>query len=94
MALQRHKLLGVEEAVGNGLGVLHGIPIVVKDCIDTDARYGMPTSAGNFALGEVYASVPRLDRYAVYQAPRLIWRKALMAGTDQQLRVWYRETQR
>ena len=64
MALQRHKLLGVEEPVGNGLGVLHGIPVVVKDCIDTDARYGMPTSAGNFALGEICAPVQRLERYA------------------------------
>jgi Asp-tRNA(Asn)/Glu-tRNA(Gln) amidotransferase A subunit family amidase len=52
VALQRHKLLGVDEPDADGLGVLHGIPVVVKDCIDTDARYGMPTSAGNFALGE------------------------------------------
>ena len=35
----------------NKLGVLHGIPILVKDNIDTAVEYGMPTSAGSFALG-------------------------------------------
>ncbi|KAK4144608.1 amidase signature domain-containing protein [Dichotomopilus funicola] len=35
---------------GHSRGPLHGIPVVLKDCIATSPLLGMPTSAGSYAL--------------------------------------------
>ncbi|KAI1123357.1 amidase signature domain-containing protein [Nemania abortiva] len=52
----RQKLLQIAEErerelqVGKSRGPLHGIPIILKDNIDTDPSLGMPTTAGSLAL--------------------------------------------
>lgn len=44
--------LDAERAAGHVRGPLHGIPLLVKDNMATEAALGMDTSAGNFALSE------------------------------------------
>ena len=52
----------------NGLGVLHGIPILVKDNMDTHPSLGMPTSAGSLALGQsaVFRAVSLAETVHMY----------------------------
>ena len=50
MALRHAAELDAERAEGNVRGILHGIPIGVKDNIETRAEDGMDTTAGSFAL--------------------------------------------
>ncbi|KAK4145836.1 amidase signature domain-containing protein [Dichotomopilus funicola] len=42
--------LDKERAVGKVRGTLHGIPIIVKDSINTDPLLGMPTTLGSYAF--------------------------------------------
>ncbi|KAH6635528.1 amidase signature domain-containing protein [Chaetomium sp. MPI-SDFR-AT-0129] len=42
--------LDKERAVGKVRGTLHGIPIIVKDSINTDPSLGMPTTLGSYAF--------------------------------------------
>ena len=49
--------LDAERAAGNVRGPLHGIPILLKDNVDTS---DMPTTAGSIALAE---NVPRADSF-------------------------------
>ncbi|EOO01360.1 putative amidase family protein [Phaeoacremonium minimum UCRPA7] len=46
------------------LGLLHGIPVVLKDCIATAPALGMKTSAGSYALQEakIAANAPIVER--------------------------------
>ncbi|KAI4858882.1 amidase signature enzyme [Hypoxylon rubiginosum] len=62
--LERAKKLDQERAVGKVRGPLHGIPIVVKDCVATDPNLGMNTSAGNHAVlkARVTKNAPIIDR--------------------------------
>ncbi|OKO93433.1 hypothetical protein PENSUB_12496 [Penicillium subrubescens] len=46
----RAKLLDQERAAGKTRGPLHGIPIIIKDNVATHPNFGLPTSAGSFAL--------------------------------------------
>lgn len=57
-ALQIAEELDAERAAGNVRGPLHGIPIAIKDNIDTSD--GMTTTAGSFALE---GSIPPRDSY-------------------------------
>ena len=58
-ALERARELDRERAHEGPRGLLHGIPVVVKDTIDVA---GMPTTGGFTALAESY---PRRDAAAV-----------------------------
>ncbi|PVH72323.1 amidase signature enzyme [Cadophora sp. DSE1049] len=49
-AIKVAKKLDIERKHGHVRGPLHGIPILVKDNIVTDARWGMDTTAGSCAL--------------------------------------------
>ena len=59
-ALQIADTLDAERRSGRVRGALHGIPVLVKDNIDTADR--MKTTAGSFALGEV---TPARDAFLV-----------------------------
>ena len=54
-ALETARERDTERASGNLRGPLHGIPVVVKDNLDTGDS--MPTTAGSLALAEHYAAV-------------------------------------
>src|SRR5262245_12597458 len=54
-----------ERGAGNDRGSLHGIPVLVKDNIDTADR--MRTTAGSLALGEV---TPGRDAFVVERVRR------------------------
>ncbi|KAI6080632.1 amidase signature enzyme [Hypoxylon rubiginosum] len=62
--LERAKLLDEERAAGKVRSQLHGIPIVVKDCIATNPDLGLNTSAGNHAVlrARVIKNAPIIDR--------------------------------
>lgn len=47
---ERAKTLDEERAAGKPCGPLHGIPILLKDNIDTHPDLGMGTTCGSFAL--------------------------------------------
>ncbi|KAJ9092929.1 hypothetical protein QFC21_006641 [Naganishia friedmannii] len=53
---------------GQVIGVLHGIPVVVKDNIATDVELGMPTTAGSYALLIGKANLTELASYKSLQA--------------------------
>jgi amidase len=59
-ALEIAVAMDAERRSGNVRGSLHGIPVLVKDNIDTADR--MKTTAGSFALGEV---TPARDAFVV-----------------------------
>jgi len=59
-ALEMADTLDAERSSGRVRGALHGIPVLVKDNIDTADR--MKTTAGSFALGEV---TPARDAFLV-----------------------------
>jgi amidase len=59
-ALETAETLDAERATGTTRGPLHGIPVLIKDNIDTADR--MKTTAGSFALGEV---TPPRDAFLV-----------------------------
>ena len=59
-ALEMADTLDAERRSGRVRGALHGIPVLVKDNIDTADR--MKTTAGSFALGEV---TPARDAFLV-----------------------------
>ncbi|HET9249724.1 MAG TPA: amidase [Actinomycetota bacterium] len=59
-ALEIADALDAERRSGRVRGPLHGIPVLVKDNLDTADR--MKTTAGSFALGEV---TPRRDAFVV-----------------------------
>jgi amidase len=59
-ALEMADTLDAERRSGHVRGALHGIPVLVKDNIDTADR--MKTTAGSFALGEV---TPARDAFLV-----------------------------
>jgi amidase len=59
-ALEIADTLDAERRAGRVRGALHGIPVLVKDNIDTADR--MKTTAGSFALGEV---TPARDAFLV-----------------------------
>jgi amidase len=50
VVLEKARLLDEERQAGNVRSPLHGIPIILKDAIVTDASLGMPTSAGSRAF--------------------------------------------
>jgi amidase len=60
----RADVLDRELRSGHSRGRLHGIPVVLKDCIATVPELGMTTSAGSFALleGKVTKNAPLVDR--------------------------------
>ncbi|KAJ9102829.1 hypothetical protein QFC20_004936 [Naganishia adeliensis] len=58
MALARE--MDDERKEGKCRGVLHGIPIVLKDNIETDPSLGMPTTAGSYALRQFLPNLPGL----------------------------------
>ncbi|ETS64906.1 hypothetical protein PaG_00880 [Moesziomyces aphidis] len=49
-ALREAKRLDEERAQGKSRGPLHGVPILVKDNVATDAELGMNTTAGSYTL--------------------------------------------
>ncbi|KAK4446773.1 amidase signature domain-containing protein [Podospora aff. communis PSN243] len=61
---ERARLLDGELRAGRSRGPLHGIPVVLKDCIATGPELGMTTSAGSFALleGKITKNAPLVDR--------------------------------
>jgi len=59
-AIQIAEALDAERRSGRARGPLHGIPVLVKDNVDTADR--MKTTAGSFALGEV---TPARDAFVV-----------------------------
>lgn len=61
---ERADLLDSELRSGHSRGRLHGIPVVLKDCIATGPELGMTTSAGSFALLEdkITKNAPLVDR--------------------------------
>ena len=61
-ALEIADAMGAERRSGSVRGSLHGIPVLVKDNIDTADR--MKTTAGSFALGDVK---PARDSFVVGQ---------------------------
>ncbi|KGO70257.1 Amidase [Penicillium italicum] len=48
--LKRAECLDKERQAGQLRGPLHGIPIVLKDIINTESDFELPTTAGSFAL--------------------------------------------
>ncbi|OTB13859.1 hypothetical protein K445DRAFT_368357 [Daldinia sp. EC12] len=62
--LKRAKTLDQERAKGKYRGPLHGIPIVVKDCIATGPDLGLYTSAGSHAVFKagVIRNAPIVDK--------------------------------
>ncbi|KAK0619177.1 hypothetical protein B0T14DRAFT_566067 [Immersiella caudata] len=52
LPFERVHLLDGELRLGHCRGPLHGIPVILKDCIATGPELGMPTSAGSVALLE------------------------------------------
>lgn len=50
VALEQARKLDAERSQGKIRGPLHGIPIVVKDNVATDASLGMNTTAGSYSL--------------------------------------------
>ncbi|SAM81842.1 related to Amidase family protein [Ustilago bromivora] len=50
VALEQARKLDAERSKGKIRGPLHGIPIVVKDNVATDASLGMNTTAGSYSL--------------------------------------------
>ncbi|KAK1833216.1 amidase signature domain-containing protein [Podospora conica] len=61
--------LDKERAAGQVRGPLHGIPIIVKDSINTDPSLGMPTTLGSYAFDK---SRPR-GNAVVVQTARELW---------------------
>lgn len=61
---ERADLLDRELRSGRNRGPLHGIPVVLKDCIATSPELGTTTSAGSFALLEdkITKNAPLVDR--------------------------------
>ncbi|CBQ72884.1 related to Amidase family protein [Sporisorium reilianum SRZ2] len=79
VALSEARRLDEERARGKYRGGLHGIPIVVKDNVATDASLGMNTTAGSYTL---LNSVVRADSPSVHtlrQAGAVILGKANMS---------------
>ncbi len=62
-ALGRARVLDAERKAGKVRGPLHGIPVLIKDNIDT--ADGMKTTAGSLALAE--APAPKEDAFIVKQ---------------------------
>ena len=60
-ALAHARALDAERKAGKVRGPLHGIPVLIKDNIDTADR--MKTTAGSLALGD--APVPKEDAFIV-----------------------------
>ncbi|KAK3390588.1 amidase signature domain-containing protein [Podospora didyma] len=60
----RADILDLELRSGHSRGLLHGIPVVLKDCIATVPELGTTTSAGSFALLEdkITKNAPLVDR--------------------------------
>lgn len=50
IAIAEAQRMDDESATGKSRGPLHGIPILVKDNVATDAQLGMNTTAGSYAL--------------------------------------------
>ncbi|CAI7616749.1 unnamed protein product [Penicillium pancosmium] len=61
---QTARSLDQERADGKIRGPLHGIPITIKDNIATHPSFGLPTSAGSFAL---LSSKPRRNAKIIDQ---------------------------
>lgn len=61
---ERADVLDRELRSGHSRGQLHGIPVVLKDCIATGPELGMTTSAGSFTLleDEVTKNAPLVDK--------------------------------
>jgi amidase len=51
-------MLDDERARGLSRGLLHGIPMLVKDSMATEVTLGMDTGAGNFALSKLRLGLP------------------------------------
>ncbi|KAG8529126.1 uncharacterized protein KY384_005761 [Bacidia gigantensis] len=51
---ERAQQLDNDRASGHVKSSLHGIPILVKDCIATSPRYGLKTSVGSLALKDSF----------------------------------------
>ena len=51
----RAKLLDQELSAGQVRGLMHGIPIIVKDIFPPDIDLGMPTTCGAYAFRSAYA---------------------------------------
>lgn len=50
VVMKRAAELDRERREGHSRGPLHGIPIIIKDCISTHPDLGMKTSIGSYAL--------------------------------------------
>lgn len=63
LLLERARLLDDERRDGKKCGPLHGIPILLKDNIDTHPSLGMGTTCGSFALlhAKPKANAPLVD---------------------------------
>ncbi|UKZ74712.1 hypothetical protein TrVFT333_002382 [Trichoderma virens FT-333] len=60
---EQARLLDAERATGSIRGPLHGIPVVVKDNVMTDASLGMDTTCGSYALvGAKAPNAPIVNR--------------------------------
>ncbi|KAI1420240.1 amidase signature enzyme [Xylaria sp. FL1777] len=55
-ALETAKRLDDERAQGRTRSPLHGIPIIIKDCIVTDPELGMPTTVGSHVFSKQKAT--------------------------------------
>ncbi|KAI0514735.1 amidase signature enzyme [Xylaria bambusicola] len=64
LALDTARILDEERAQGKIRSSLHGIPIVIKDCIVTDPRLGMPTTVGShmFSKQRATGNAPVVDQ--------------------------------
>ncbi|KAI1411627.1 amidase signature enzyme [Hypoxylon sp. FL1857] len=64
LALQTAELLDEERAQGKVRSDLHGIPIIIKDCIVTGPELGMPTTVGSHVFSRMQ---PRRNAQLVKQ---------------------------
>jgi amidase len=78
-ALQQARAADAARKAGKAKGILHGIPLIVKDNIATDVKLGMNTTAGSYSL---IGSVPPRNSFVaqnLLDAGAIIMGKASMS---------------